>query len=182
MCKGVLFFLIALLLLLILINFEFDLWTMRRNLAPVRYQSEIDKYAEKFALDKELLTSLIYVESRFDKHSESPKGALGLMQLMPTTAYWIAEKLEYKNFKLDDLHDPEINIKFGSWYFAYLYQKFDKNLIIAIAAYNAGENNVRNWISEGWEGELQQKLPFSETDNFVRRVISTKDYYKQIDI
>jgi len=166
----------------ILINGSFDLWTVRRNLAPVRYQSEIIKYSEKFALEKELLTALIYVESRFDKYSKSPKGAVGLMQLMPSTANWIADQLGYNNFKLADLDDPELNIKFGSWYFSYLYQKFDKDLIITIAAYNAGENNVRKWINNGWEGNMKQELPFLETDNFVRRVISTRKYYKRNDI
>lgn len=166
----------------ILINSSFDLWTVRRNLAPVRYQSEISKYADKFALDEELLTALIYVESRFDQYSQSPKGAVGLMQLMPSTANWIADQLGHSNFNLEDLDDPELNIKFGSWYFAYLYQKFDKDLIITIAAYNAGENNVRKWINNGWDGDMKQKLPFSETDNFVRRVLSTQEYYKQNDI
>jgi len=166
----------------ILTNSSIDLWTVRRNLAPVRYQSEISKYADKFALDEELLTALIYVESRFDQYSKSPKGAIGLMQLMPSTANWVADQLGYNNFNLADLDDPELNIKFGSWYFAYLYQKFDKDLIITIAAYNAGENNVRKWINNGWEGNLQQELPFLETDNFVRRVISTREYYKQNNI
>jgi len=122
---------------------------------------------------------LIYVESRFNNYSKSSKGAVGLMQLMPSTAIWIAEEMGYNNFKLSDLNDPELNIKFGSWYFAYLYQKFDKNLIQTIAAYNAGERNVRIWISEGWEGNINKELPFKETDNFVRRVISTKNFYKE---
>ena len=179
--KGVIIFLSAV-ILFSLINIDFNLWIIRRNLAPVKYQAEIDKYAEEFSLEKELLTALIYVESRFNKSSESPKGAVGLMQLMPSTAYWIAEELGHNNFTLTDLREPEINIKFGSWYFSYLFQKFDKNLIKTIAAYNAGENNVRNWINNGWQGDIKQKLPFSETDNFVRRVISTKKYYKENDI
>ena len=179
--KVIVFFILSG-LVFIWISGNFDLWTLRRNLAPIRYQAEIDKYADKFSLDRELLTALIYVESRFDKYSRSSKGAVGLMQLMPPTANWIAEELEYNNFNLDDLDNPELNIEFGSWYLAYLYQKFDKNLIKTIAAYNAGENNVRSWIETGWEGDLQQKLPFAETDNFVRRVISTKNYYKQNDI
>lgn len=172
----------AILLILVVSLFTFiksdiDLWTIRRNFAPIRYQEKIDKYASKHSIEAELLTALIYVESRFNKYSRSPKGAVGLMQLMPSTALWVAEKLEYKNFELEDLNDPEVNIKFGSWYFSYLYQKFDKDLIKTIAAYNAGESNVKKWINNGWKGDIEQQLPFKETDNFVRRVISTKEYY-----
>jgi soluble lytic murein transglycosylase len=148
-------------------------------LEPVKYKSEIDKYAEEFSLQPELLAAVIYVESRFDKYSISSKGAVGLMQLMPSTSYWVAEKLGYKDFSLKDLDDPDLNIKFGSWYFSYLYQKFDHNLIKTIAAYNAGETNVRKWLANGWSAELKEKLPFPETDNFVRRVVSTRDYYRE---
>lgn len=176
--KGIIIFCLAV-LSFIALNINIDLWTVRRNFEPVKYQSEIDKYAEQFSLEPELLAAIIYVESRFDSASKSSKGAVGLMQLMPSTAVWIADKLEYNNFNLEDLTKPELNIEFGSWYFAYLYHKFDKNLIKAIAAYNAGEKNVRKWIAEGWDGDISQTLPFSETDNFVRRVISTKDYYKE---
>lgn len=173
--KGIILLFISILLLAV--NSSFDLWTIRRNIEPIKYQEEINKYAEEFSLEPELLAALIYVESRFNKYSESSKGALGLMQLMPSTAFWIAEQLEYDNFNLEDLNDPKLNIKFGSWYFAYLYQKFDNNSIKTIAAYNAGENNVKNWIEDGWDGDLEFKLPFKETDDFVRRVISTRDYY-----
>jgi soluble lytic murein transglycosylase len=158
---------------------DFDLWTIRRNFEQIKYQAEIQKYAERFEIEKELLAALIYVESRFNNYSESSKGAVGLMQLMPSTAIWIAEELDYNNFQLKDLNNPEINIKFGSWYFAYLYEKFDRDLIKTIAAYNAGENNVRIWINNGWQGNINEKLPFKETDDFVRRVISTKKYYKE---
>ncbi len=164
---------------LMLMSNDFDLWTIRRNFEEIKYEAEIDKYAEEFAIEKELLAALIYVESRFDNYSQSSKGAVGLMQLMPSTAIWIAEELGHNDFKLEDLNNPELNIKFGSWYFAYLYQKFDKNLIQTIAAYNAGENNVRIWISNGWDGNINTRLPFEETDNFVRRVISTQNFYKE---
>ncbi|PTV95651.1 soluble lytic murein transglycosylase [Halanaerobium saccharolyticum] len=174
--KVIIFFLLSI-ILFTAANNNFDFWTIRRNLEPVKYQKEIDKYAEEFSLEPELLAAIIYVESRFDKYSISPRGAVGLMQLMPATAHWVAEELGYENFNVKDLDNPDLNIKFGSWYFAYLYQKFDQDLIKTIAAYNAGESNVRKWLNNGWSADLKEKLPFSETDNFVRRVLSTKDYY-----
>ncbi|MGM0498581.1 MAG: lytic transglycosylase domain-containing protein [Bacillota bacterium] len=176
--KIVIFIMLLILFFLFMSN-DFDLWTIRRNFEQIKYQAEIEKYAKEFAIEKELLAALIYVESRFNNYSQSSKGAVGLMQLMPSTAIWIAEELGYNNFKLEDLNNPELNIKFGSWYFNYLYQKFDKNLIQTIAAYNAGEKNVRIWIDDGWEGNINKKLPFEETDNFVRRVISTKNFYQE---
>lgn len=168
------------LILFLVFNNDFDLWKIRRNIEPVKYQTEIDKYAAKFSLEPELLAAIIYVESRFDKYSLSPKGAVGLMQLMPSTAFWVAEELGYNDFQLEDLEEVELNIKFGSWYFSYLYHKFDQDLIKTIAAYNAGESNVRNWIKAGWGGDIKEKLPYNETDNFVRRVISTRDYYRKV--
>lgn len=176
--KGIISFLL-LILLFFAVNNNLDFWTIRRNLEPVKYQQEIDKYAEEFSLEPELLAAVIYVESRFDKYSISSRGAVGLMQLMPATAVWIAEELGYEDFTLKDLDNPDLNIKFGSWYIAYLYQKFDKDLVKTIAAYNAGESNVRKWLADGWDADLEESLPFSETDNFVRRVISTKDYYSE---
>lgn len=155
-----------------------DLWSIRRNFEAVEYEEHIENYAREFSIDPNLLAALIYVESRFNAEIESNKGAVGLMQLMPSTAFWVAEKLKKEDFQLSDLNNPELNIKFGSWYFNYLYQKFEGDLIKALAAYNAGEKNVRIWLNSGWKGNIDKKLPFEETDNFVRRVISTKDHYE----
>jgi soluble lytic murein transglycosylase len=164
-------------LLVLLLNNNFDFWTLRRNFEPIKYQNLIKKYAEQNQLDYNLLAALIYVESRFDNESISAKGAVGLMQLMPETANWVAENLAQETFNLSDLKDPEQNIKFGSWYFSYLLQKFDFNLVKTLAAYNAGERNVNKWIVSGWDGKLTNELPFAETDDFVRRVLATRDYY-----
>lgn len=175
-----------LLIILIILSFllfypakNFDLWTIRRNFEPVEYREYIEFYAHKFSLDPDLLAALIYVESRFDAGAESKKGAVGLMQLMPSTAIWVAEKLKKEDFKLNDLNNPELNIKFGSWYFNYLYQKFEGDLIKSLAAYNAGAKNVELWLESGWNGSIEEKIPFQETDDFVRRVISTKEYYRK---
>lgn len=169
-------------LLVLLLNNNFDFWTLRRNFEPIKYQDLIKKYAEQNQLDYNLLAALIYVESRFDNESISAKGAVGLMQLMPETANWVAEKLNQESFNISDLKDPEQNIKFGSWYFSYLFQKFDFNLVKTLAAYNAGEKNVSKWVFSGWDGKLTNELPFAETDDFVRRVLATRDYYHDIEL
>lgn len=168
---------VLILIILVLSFIGFDFWILRRNFSGIKYRALIEKYAEKFKVEPELLAAIIYVESRFNKNSKSYRGAMGLMQLMPETAFWIAGELKHDGFDLNDLNDPETNIKFGSWYFSYLHEKFNGDLIKTVAAYNAGETNVRRWIDNGWQGGIKEKLPFAETDNFVRRVISTKRYY-----
>ncbi len=160
-------------------NIELDFWSLRRNLDSVKYIEYIENYSDKYDIEKELLAAVIYVESRFDPYSESNRGAQGLMQIMPSTAYWIAENLNEKDFSIEKLKDPELNIKFGSWYFSYLYDKFDKDLVKTLAAYNAGQTNVIKWVQDGWQGEIDsKKIKYIETYNFINRVISTRDHYR----
>ena len=160
-------------------NYNLDFWTIRRNFEPIKYQKHINDYSQKFSIDPDLLAALIYVESRFKASSESRQGAVGLMQLMPSTAMWAAKELEKKDFELDDLYDPQTNIEIGSWYFSYLREKFNGDLIKTLAAYNAGEGNVNDWLKNEWNGEANEELPYSETDSFVKRVISTRDHYQK---
>ncbi|ADQ15167.1 lytic transglycosylase domain-containing protein [Halanaerobium hydrogeniformans] len=178
----------AALIILIIIIFvgysaDFDFWQIRRSFEVIKYEDYIFEYAEKYSIEAELLAAIIYVESRFDTQSESFRGALGLMQIMPSTGVWIAEQVGVDDFSIEDLLDPELNIKFGSWYFAYLYERHDRHLVKTLAAYNAGQNTVRRWVRNGWQGEIDNhQIPFAETDKYVRRVISTKDYYKKSNI
>lgn len=160
-------------------NYNLDFWTIRRNFEPIKYQKHINYYSQKFSINPDLLAALIYVESRFEASSKSNQGAVGLMQLMPSTAMWVARKLEKKDFELDDLYDPKTNIELGSWYFSYLRKKFNGDLIKTLAAYNAGEGNVNNWLKNDWNGKITVDLPYGETDNFVKRVISTRDHYQK---
>lgn len=172
-------FLVIIIAVFLILNIEIDYWSLRRNLDSVKYLEYIENYSAEYGIEKELLAAVIYVESRFDPYSESIKGAQGLMQIMPSTAYWIAENLNEKDFSIEKLKEPETNIKFGSWYFSYLYHKFDKDLVKTLAAYNAGQTNVFNWIQSGWQGDINpEKIKYRETYNFINRVISTRDYYK----
>ncbi len=173
-------FLVLIIVVVLISNIELDFWSLRRNLDSVQYIEYIENYSDEYDIEKELLAAVIYVESRFDPYSESSRGAQGLMQIMPATAYWIAENLNEKDFSIEQLKDPELNIRFGSWYFSYLYEKFDKDLIKALAAYNAGQTNVFRWIKAGWQGEIDsEKIRYSETYNFINRVISTRDHYRE---
>ncbi|MGM0602929.1 MAG: lytic transglycosylase domain-containing protein [Bacillota bacterium] len=150
---------------------------------PVKYSDIITEEAEINSLDSDLLAALIFVESGFDSDALSSRGAVGLMQIMPETAVWIADKKELEYFAVSDLYKPEINIEFGSWYITHLLEKFDDNLILALAAYNAGQGNVSRWIESGWDGEIREErsVPFGETDDFIRKVIKARDFYRKFN-
>lgn len=122
----------------------------------------VNGIATEHNIEPALIFAVINAESGFDKTAVSPVGAKGLMQLMPRTAEFMADKLGL-GFSEDRLFEPEFNITLGTAYLARLLNRFD--LDDAIAAYNAGEGNVANWLAN----DLTQ-IPFRETRNYVRRV------------
>ena len=146
---------------------------------PVKYKEQITQYASFFAIKPALVASVINVESSYKEKRVSSKGAIGLMQIMPTTAQWICEK-QNLNFKEIDLYDIDTNIKFGSYYLSYLYDYF-QDFDLCICAYNAGIGNVKKWMQnvEFFEkGELK-KIPFTETKNYLRKVSKNLRYYEK---
>ncbi len=147
---------------------------------PLKYQEEIWILAKENEINPYLIASLIKVESNYRKEAVSPKGAVGLMQLMPSTAAWLAE---VKGIKLtaDSLYDPVINISLGSYYLKTLVNDLGK--ISAIAAYNAGRGNVERWINEEtWDGSWEKRadIPFYETRDFVIKVVILEKWYNYL--
>ncbi|MCK8824018.1 lytic transglycosylase domain-containing protein [Fuchsiella alkaliacetigena] len=150
---------------------------------PLHYQEAIFNYAQEYEIDPYLVAAIIKVESKFSADATSPKGARGLMQIMPTTGRWIAEELQVENFTTEDLYNPELNILFGSWYLSRLMQVFRDDLTLVIAAYNGGEGNVRKWLKDRrWTGKEKDsyQIPFPETRNYVEKVLKTYQRYKRI--
>ena len=149
---------------------------------PIRYINEISAHTEATSLDPYLIAALIRLESNFRPDVRSPKGATGLMQLMPETARWIAEQLQL-DFKEADLLDPDTNIRLGTWYLTMLQKDFDDNLVVGLAAYNGGRGNVSRWLAEGqWNGQLDEvrNIPFLETRLYVQRVLAVYAWYIRI--
>lgn len=138
---------------------------------PKSYSNYIFSYSEQYKLDPALVFSIVKAESGFNANAVSKSGAMGLMQLLPTTARWIATELgdEFENNKL---FDPETNIKYGCFYLNYLKNKFN-NIEVVICAYNAGESVVRNWILSNGTIE-NDNIEYPETKNYLRKV---KFYY-----
>ena len=122
-------------------------------------------------------------ESKFKNEVHSHRGAIGLMQLMPETAEWIAGQIDDSSFSLDKLHEPETNIRYGVWYLASLKKEFEGNEILALAAYNAGRGNVHEWMEErGWTMDFSRvnEIPYEETRAYVASVLRNKVKYERL--
>ena len=140
---------------------------------PLRYEQIVLGHASNYDLDPALLAAVIYQESRFRADARSSSGAIGLMQLMPETAQGIADHTGGTRFKLSDLYDPEINVRYGAWYLSHLIKKYGSERL-ALAAYNAGQQNVDDWLRSG-EG-----IAFPETRAYIKRVEELKKLYWRI--
>jgi peptidoglycan lytic transglycosylase len=138
---------------------------------PLEYEHIVRGHARQYDLDAALLAAVIYRESKFDADARSSSGALGLMQLLPDTAEGIAKLTGGSRFEVDDLFDPEINVRYGSFYLRRLLRKYDDERL-ALAAYNAGQANVDEWIASG-----EEEIPFPETREFVDNVLEAREIY-----
>ncbi len=145
---------------------------------PLKYTEEVEFASDKTGLDSATILSVINVESHFNKNAISPKGAVGLMQVLPTTADEIVKNLNLGDY---DLENPQTNIYIGSVYLAQLLNKF-KDLKIALCAYNAGPANVKSWLSDekySSDGTTLEKIPFAETENYLQKFQKNFKYYSQ---
>jgi soluble lytic murein transglycosylase len=147
---------------------------------PLRHEDIIRQQAAQKGLDPALIAAVIYQESKFEDRRSSA-GALGLMQLLPDTAHFIARKTGGTRFTTEDLSTPQINIAYGSWYLRYLLQRYDGDKTLAVAAYNAGEHNVDTWIEKaGGQSNFNptRDIPFPETRGYVASVLSKQKQYR----
>lgn len=151
-------------------------------LYPIINQPQIDH------APPELVMSIIRQESLFNQNAQSHAGAVGMMQLMPATARYASKKLRLSYSKRRLRDNPHYNIKLGSYYISNLIKKYDNSLVLAVAAYNAGEGNINRWIkSMGDPRNYQYReavidwvefIPFPETRNYVQRVIEARKIYE----
>lgn len=180
---------------------------------PIYYYPVIRQEALKMHVDPLLVAALVRVESHFREDDVSHAGAVGLMQLMPNTASWIAAQIgqplqhgssgtgtsgtgtgngtgtgqsingEFVNGQNAlSLANPQINIRLGAWYLAYLLKLFHGRLPEAVASYNAGPNRVQRWVRDGvWSGQevTGDDIPVRETRHFLARVMYTYDIFKR---
>jgi soluble lytic murein transglycosylase len=151
-------------------------------LYPLSYWQTVRTVSSKYGMDPHLVMSLIREESRFESAALSSAGALGLMQLMPHTARRVAGKIGLSLKGEEQIHDPEVNIKLGTHYLNGLLDEFG-SAFPALAAYNAGEHKVREWLNkdiyESYD-EFIEDVPYMETRNYVKRIMTTYCNYKRL--
>lgn len=147
------------------------------------YRQTVETYAAKYDVDSDLVAAVIKNESKFKTLVHSHRGAIGLMQLMPDTAEWIAKRIDDPDYSDARLHDPTVNIQYGTWYLADLQEEFHGNDILALAAYNAGRGNVQDWIAQyGWTQDFcdVDAIPYQETRVYVKKVLHDQQRYEQL--
>ena len=140
---------------------------------PLRYETIVRAHAKNYDLPPTLLAAVIYTESRFDADARSDAGAVGLMQLLPDTARGIAVRTGGDGFVVSDLLDPEINVRYGSWYLRHLLDRYH-DVRTALAAYHAGQGNVDEWRRDG--GGIR----FPETRHYVQKVLDAQQVYADV--
>jgi soluble lytic murein transglycosylase len=153
---------------------------VRRAALPLSHASVIREQALAKRLDPALIAAVIYAESKFDPRT-SPAGAEGLMQILPSTAYFIAHLSGGTRFTASDLATPSVNVAYGSYYLRYLLDHYGGNEMLALAAYNGGVANVDGWVARADATGSRLTLagiPFGETRAYVQRVMDAQQAYR----
>ena len=154
---------------------------MLTKVYKLEYTEYIKKYANEYNVDEYLIYAIIKAESNFNQDAVSHRGAKGLMQLMYSTAEDISKRIGIE-LNEDNILEPDININLGTKYISMLIQKYN-NTNLALAAYNAGSGNVDGWIEKGTlksDGSDIENVPFTETNNYVRKILRDYEIYKNI--
>lgn len=154
-----------------------------KKIYPLKYTEYVEKYCGENNLDPMLVYAMIKAESNFEPNITSTSGAMGLMQLMDSTAREMAEKLNIEYTAKEILYQPETNIMLGTKYFSELLEKYNDNIYLALTAYNAGIGNVTKWIEKGIikeDGSDIENIPYKETNNYVRKILRDYKIYQKL--
>jgi soluble lytic murein transglycosylase len=141
---------------------------------PLRHEDIIRQQSEEKGVDASLIAAVIYSESKFSDATSSA-GARGLMQITPEAANEIERLSGGTSFRLDDLSDPEINIRYGTFLLRELLDRFDQDEAAALAAYNAGPAHAEEW---GGSDLGVEEIPFPETRAYVEEVLEKREQYR----
>lgn len=160
-----------------------DYWDDLSLRFPVYYSSEVKNNAALHDLDPSIVFGLIRQESIFNKNAESAVGARGLMQLMPKTGMQIARELKEKWQSDNNLFNPDVNVRYGAYYYKQLLRQFHGHFALAIAAYNAGSGRVAKWLPNVASVPADiwiETIPYKETRKYVTSVLSYAIIYQQL--
>ena len=153
---------------------------LRELTLPLRHEDVIRQQAREKRLDPALVAAVIYQETKFRPRT-SAAGAEGLMQILPSTAQFLARRTGGIKFVASDLGTPQVNISYGCYYLRYLTDHYGGNLTLAIAAYNAGLSNVDGWVTRvgGAKRFKVSDIPFPETRAYVDSVREHRREYRK---
>jgi soluble lytic murein transglycosylase len=166
-----------------------------RIIFPEEYLASVSRESKSTGVAPEWIFSVIRQESSFRYDVKSPANAVGLMQLLPTTAAELAKDHRLKDYNADSLLDPEVNIKLGSIYLARLTKTFNGNFPLALAAYNTGQGRMRRWLSSRRDlGPLENsrtsapevevwidEMPWDETSFYVKAILRNWMIYRLLN-
>ncbi|MBU0900094.1 tetratricopeptide repeat protein [bacterium] len=155
---------------------------LHQMLYPLNYYEFVTKYANEYNLDPYLALAVAREESNYDPNAVSVANACGLMQIIPSTGRAIAKRIEI-NFSKESLFNPEVNIKMGCYYLKELIDKFKKDEVLVLAAYNGGPNKVNSWVKKYGLSDIDEfveSIPYYETKQYVKKVLSSYQRYKEI--
>jgi soluble lytic murein transglycosylase len=150
---------------------------------PQAYKKVVEKSASKQGIPSDWIWAIMRAESLYKPDVISPVGAKGLMQLMPNSARQLARLADQKDFKVEELGEPAVNIGLGSQYLARLSKEFKRSLPLVAAGYNAGPHRVEGWLVSFGHldmDEFIEHIPFVETRNYAKKVILNSNAYRMI--
>lgn len=154
-----------------------------KKIYPIKYSEYVYKYSEEYGVDPLLIFAIIKAESNFNPNVVSSSQAIGLMQLMDTTAEELARKLDVPFTKKSSLYNPELNIRLGTKYFSDLLKEYNQNTLLALTAYNAGKGTLKRWMDQGTineDGSNIENIPYKETNNYVRKIVRDYKIYQEL--
>ena len=172
--------------LLFAIALEFAWQFVDHTTHPQKYSETVTKYSKEYNIPEDVIYATIKVESNFDPNALSRAGARGLTQIMPSTFEWLTgDEHLGEHLTPNMLFDPEVNIRYGTYYLKYLYAKFDYNWSTVAAAYNGGEGNVAKWLEDSRYSDGNGNLyafpdEFEETKNYVKKIAKERRQYQNI--
>lgn len=153
----------------------------KRSAYPRKFSEYVSASAAEFDIPETVIYATIKTESGFDADAVSRAGAVGLMQLMPSTFRWLSDDMLHENLDDSMISDPQTNIRYGSYLLSWLYGIYG-NWDNVFAAYNAGVGNVNSWLKDprySFAGHLTN-IPFEETRNYVRRQRENVKTYEKL--
>jgi soluble lytic murein transglycosylase len=154
---------------------------LREFTYPLHDTAIIRQQAQANHLDPALVAAVIYAETKFDARTSSA-GALGLMQILPSTARYLAHLSGGTTFRIADLAEPRVNIAYGSYYLRFLFDRYGGDETLALAAYNAGATNVNTWVAAAHaKGQTLSagSIPFPQTRAYVEKVEAAEVTYRK---